>query len=65
MDEPDARLKAERIDLQKDKVQCPSDTKILKVYNISLLSKIIIAWLIVGRYFLSLLTNGITFLSLS
>ena len=63
MDEPDARLKAERIDLQIDEVQHPSDTQKLKVYNMSQLSQKIIAWLLVGLYFLSLLTNGITFLS--
>ena len=38
MDEPDARLKAERIDLQIDEVQHPSDTQKLKVYNMSPLS---------------------------
>ena len=65
MDEPDARLKAERIDLQIDEVQHPSDTHKLKVYNMSPLSQKIIAWLLVGLYFLSLLTNGITFLSWS
>ena len=65
MNEPDARLKAERIDLQIDEVQRPSDTQKLKVYNMSPLSQKIIAWLLVGLYFLSLLTNGITFLSWS
>ena len=65
MDEPDARLKEERIDLQIDEVQHPSDTQNLNVYNMSPLSQKIIAWLLVGLYFLSLLTNGITFLSWS
>ena len=65
MDEPDARLKAWRIDLQIEEVQRPSDTQKLTVYNMSPLSKKIIAWLLVKFYFLSLLTNGITFLSWS
>ena len=65
MDQPDARLKAERIYLQIDEVQRPSDTQKLKVYNVSPLSKKIIAWLLVGLYLLSLITNGITFLSWS
>ena len=39
MDEPDARLKAERIDLQIDEVQHPSNTQKLKVYNMSPLSQ--------------------------
>ena len=43
MDEIDARLKAERIDLQINEVQHPSDTQTLKVYNMSLLSQKIIA----------------------
>ena len=61
MDEPNARLKAERIDLQIDEVSTPSDTQKLKVYNMSPLPQKIIAWLLVGLYFLSLFTNGITF----
>ena len=65
MDDPDARLKAERIYLQIDEVQHPSDTLQLKVYNMFLLSQKIIAWLLVGLYFVSLLSNGITFLSWS
>ena len=65
MDEPNARLKAERIDLQIDEVQRTPDTQKLKVYNVSPLSQKINAWLLVGLYFLSLLTNGITFLSWS
>ena len=65
MDESDARLKAERIDFQIDKVQHPSGTQKLKGYNMLPLSQKIIAWLFVGLYFLSLLTNGITFLSWS
>ena len=65
MDEPDARLKEERIDLKIDEVQHPSDTQKFKVYYMSLLSQKNIAWLLVGLYFISLLTNGITFLSWS
>ena len=64
MDEPDARLKAERIDFQIVEIQHMSDTQKLKVYMSPLFQKII-AWLLVGLYFLSLLTNGITFLSWS
>ena len=62
MEKPDARLKAERIDLQIDEVRHPSDTQKLKVYNMSILSQKIFAWLLVELYFLFLLTNGITFL---
>ena len=51
MDEPNARLKGERIDLQINEVQQSSDTQKLKVYNMSLLSKSIIAWLLVRLYF--------------
>ena len=43
MDEIDARLKAERIDLQINELQHPSDTQTLKVYNMSLLYQKIIA----------------------
>ena len=43
MDEPDARLKAERIDLQIDEVQLLSYTQKLKVYNELPLSENIIA----------------------
>ena len=65
MDESDARLKAERTDLQIDEIQHPSYTQKLKVYNMSSLFQKIIAWLLVGLYVLSLLTNVITFLSWS
>ena len=47
MDEPDARLKAERIDFQINKVQRPSDTQKIQVYNMSPFSQNIIAWLLV------------------
>ena len=65
MNQPDARLKPDNIDLKFDEVQRLlqrlSDTQNLKIYNMSTFYKIIVAWLLVGLYVLSSLKNGITF----
>ena len=56
MDQPDARLKAGRIDLQIDEVQRRYDTKQLKVYNVSPLLQKLIAWLL-GRTLIIITIN--------
>ena len=63
MNRAETRVKAERIDFQKGEERCQSWTKKLKPYSMSPLLQTIIMWLLVGLYFVSLLTNIITFLS--
>ena len=63
MDRAETRVNAERIDFQKGEERCQSWTQKLKLYNMSPLSQKIIMWLLVGLYFVSLLTNILTFLS--
>ena len=63
MDSAEARVKAEPIDFQKGQERCLSWTQKLKLYNMSSLSQKIIMWLLVGLYFVSLLTNILTFIS--
>ena len=44
MDKMDARLKADRIDIQLDPVESRSDTQKLKIYNMSSRSQKLIYW---------------------
>ena len=63
MDRAETRVKAERINFQKGEERCQSWTQKLKLYKMSPLSQKIIMWLLVGLYFVSLLTNILTFIS--
>lgn len=65
MDQTDARLKADHIDIQLDPVERQSDTQKLKIYNQSTLSQKIMYWGLAGSYILSLLSNCVTFLTLT
>ena len=65
MDKTDARLKADRIDIQLDPVESRSDTQKLIIYNMSSRSQKMIYWALAGNYFLTLLITGIQFLSLT
>ena len=65
MDETDARLKADHIDIQLDPVQHQSDIQKLKIYNISTKTQKVILFAVAGIYIVSLLSNCLTFLSLT
>ena len=62
MDRAETKVKAERIDFQKYEERCQSRTQKLKLNNMSPLFQKIIMWLLVGLYFVSLLTNILSFL---
>jgi len=65
MDQTDARLKVERIDIQLDPVERPPDVQKLKIYNMSSKTQKIILFAVAGIYIVSLLSNTLTFLSLT
>ena len=65
MDQTDARLKADHIDIQLDPVQRPSDIQKLKIYNMSSKTQKVILFAVAGIYIVSLLSNCLTFLSLT
>ena len=65
MDQTDARLKADRIDIQLDPIPSRSDTQKLKIYNMSSRSQKLIYWALAGTYFFTLLISGLQFLSLT
>lgn len=65
MDQTDARLKADHIDIQLDPVNRPSEIQKLKIYNNASKTQKVILFAVAGIYIVSLLTNGLTFLSLT
>ena len=65
MDQTDARIKADRIDIQLDPVERPPDVQKLKIYNMSSKTQKIILFAVAGIYIVSLLSNILTFLSLT
>lgn len=65
MDQTDARLKADHIDIQLDPIQRPSDIQRLKIYNNSTKTQKVILFAVAGIYIVSLLSNCLTFLSLT
>ena len=65
MDQTDARLKADHIDIQLDPIQRPSDIQKLKIYNNSSKTQKVILFAVAGIYIVSLLSNCLTFLSLT
>ena len=65
MDQTDARLKVERIDIQLDPVERPPDVQKLKIYNMSSKTQKIILFAVAGIYIVSLLLNTLSFLSLT
>ena len=62
MDRAEIRAKAERNYFQKGEKRCQSRTQKLKLYNMFPLSQKIIMWMLFGLYFVSLLTNILSFL---
>ena len=65
MDQPDARLKADHIDIQLDPVVRSPEMQRLKIYNNSTKTQKVILFAVAGIYIVSLLSNGLTFLSLT
>ena len=65
MDQTDARLKADHIDIQLDPVERPSDIQKLKIYNNTSKTQKVILFAVAGIYIVSLLSNLLTFLSLT
>ena len=65
MDQPDARLKADHIDIQLDSVVRSSDMQKLTIYNNSTKTQKVILFAVAGIYIVSLLSNCLTFLSLT
>ena len=65
MDQPDARLKADHIDIQLDPVVRSPEMQRLKIYNNATKTQKVILFAVAGIYIVSLLSNGLTFLSLT
>lgn len=65
MDQTDTRLKADHIEIQLDPVAPPPDIQKLKIYNMSTKTQKIILFAVAGIYIVSLLTNTLSFLSMT
>jgi hypothetical protein len=65
MDRTDTRLKADHIEIQLDPLPPPPDIQKLKIYNMSSKTQKIILFAVAGIYIVSLLTNTLSFLSMT